>query len=190
MPIHIKIQEAAKLYELFKTGGTNYDRAMDSGHWIHPSKHIPIAEEQERTPHALQVFTDGSKSETGVGAGIAVFEDTNLIATQKFRLNGRCTNNQAEQLAILQALEYIRSRQDAGKTSTIFTDSRITLQLLTNHKRRTNLFDKIRNKVMELERSEIQVLFRWIKAHSGREGNELLDRLAKEASTDPNIEEC
>ena len=43
---------------------------------------------------------------------------------------------------------------------------------------------------MELERSEIQVLFRWIKAHSGREGNELLDRLAKEASTDPNIEEC
>ena len=100
------------------------------------------------------MYTDGSKSETGVGAGIAVFEDTNLIATQKFRLNGRCTNNQAEQLAILQALEYIRSRQDAGKTSTIFTDSRITLQLLTNHKRHTNLIDKIRNKVMELERKK------------------------------------
>ena len=42
---------------------------------------------------------------------------------------------------------------------------------------------------MELERSEIQVEFRWIKAHAGREGNELADRLAKEASTDPNIEE-
>ena len=145
---------------------------------------------KERNTHALQVYTDGSKSETGVGAGIAVFEDTNLIATQKFRLNGRCTNNQAEQLAILQALEYIQSRQDVGKTSTIFTDSRITLQLLTNHKRHTNLIDKIRNKVMELERSEIQVEFRWIKAHAGKEGNELADRLAKEASTDPNIEEC
>ena len=115
MPIHIKIQEAAKLYELFKTGGTNYDRAMDSGHWIHPSKHITIAEEQERTTHSLQVYTDGSKSETGVGAGIAIFENTNPIATQRFRLNGRCTINQAEQLAILQALEYIQSRQDAGK---------------------------------------------------------------------------
>jgi hypothetical protein len=151
MPIHIKIQEAANLYELFKTGGTNYDRAMDSRHWIHPSKHIPIAEEQERTPHALQVYTDGSKSETGVGAGIAVFEDTNPIATQRFRLNGRCTNNQAERLAIVQALEYIESQQDAGKTSTIFTDSKITLQLLTS------LTDKIRNKVMELERNEMQV---------------------------------
>jgi ribonuclease HI len=136
------------------------------------------------------VYTDGSKSETGVGAGIAVFENTNLIATQRFRLNGRCTNNQAEQLAILQALEYIQSRQDAGKTSTIFTDSKITLQLLTNHKRHTNLIDKIKNKVMELERNEMQVEFRWIKAHAGKEGNEHADRLAKEASTDLNNEEC
>ena len=142
MPIHIKIQEAANLYDLFKTEGTNYDRAMESRHWIHPSKHITIVEEQERTTHTLQVYTDGSKSETGLGTGIAVFENTNLIATQRFRLNGRCTNNQAEQLAILQALEYIQSWQDAGKTSTIFTDSRITLQLLTNHKRHTNLIDK------------------------------------------------
>ena len=88
MPIHIKIQEAAKLYDLFKAEETNYDRAMDSRHWIHPSKHITIAEGQERTAHSLRVYTDGSKSETGVGAGIAVFEDTNLTATQKFRRNG------------------------------------------------------------------------------------------------------
>jgi len=40
------------------------------------------------------------------------------------------------------------------KTSTIFTDSKIILQLLTNHKRHTNLIDKIRNKVMELERKK------------------------------------
>ena len=42
---------------------------------------------------------------------------------------------------------------------------------------------------MELERNEMQVEFRWIKAHAGKEGNELADRLAKEASTNSNIEE-
>jgi ribonuclease HI len=78
-------------------------------------------------------------------------------------------------------LEYIQSQQDAGKTSIMLTDSRITLHLLTNHKRHTNLIDKIRNKVIKLERNELKVEFRWIKAHAGKEGNELADRLAKEA---------
>jgi len=109
MPIHIKIQEVANLYDLLKAEGTSYDRAMEIRHWTHPSKHITIIEGQERTTRSLQVYTDGSKSEASVGAGIAVFEDTNLIATQRYRLNGRCMNNQAEQLAILQALEYIQS---------------------------------------------------------------------------------
>ena len=86
-----KIQEAANLYEMFKTEGTNNDRAINSRHWIHPSKHIKIVEEQERITHSLQVYTDGSKSETGVAVGIAVFEDNNLIATWRFRHNGRST---------------------------------------------------------------------------------------------------
>jgi ribonuclease HI len=80
---------------------------MESRHWIHPSKHITIIEGQEKTTHCLQVYTDESKSEAGVGAGMAVFDETNLIAIQMYRLNGRCTNNQAEQLAILKALECI-----------------------------------------------------------------------------------
>ena len=62
MPIYIKIQEAAKLYELFKAEETNYDRAMDSRHWVHPSKHISIAEGQERTTHSLQVYTAGVRA--------------------------------------------------------------------------------------------------------------------------------
>jgi ribonuclease HI len=49
--------------------------------------------------------TDGSKNEAGVGSGIAVFSGSSLKTTLKYRLNERCTNNQAEQMAILKALE-------------------------------------------------------------------------------------
>jgi ribonuclease HI len=135
-------------------------------------------------------FRHCATSRKVAGAGIAVFDETNLIATQMYRLNGRCTNNQAEQLAMLKALECIQSRQEAGKTAIIYTDSRITLQLLTNLKRHTYLMDKIRIKAMEMERNELKVEFSWIKTHAGKKGNELADRLAKEASISCNIEKC
>jgi hypothetical protein len=41
-----------------------------------------------------------------------------------------------------------------------------------------------------LERHEWKVEFSWVKALVGQRGNELADRLAKEASRSKNIEEC
>ena len=41
-----------------------------------------------------------------------------------------------------------------------------------------------------MERNEWQIDFSWIKAHAGKEGNELADRLAKEVSISSKIEEC
>ena len=35
---------------------------------------------------------------------------------------------------------------------------------------------------MEMVRNEWKIEFSWVKAHAGKEGNELADRLAKEAS--------
>jgi hypothetical protein len=49
MPIHIKIEVAAKLHELTKAEVTRYDRAMEIRHWIHPSKHITTIEGQVHT---------------------------------------------------------------------------------------------------------------------------------------------
>ena len=190
IPINIKIEEATKLHEMIKAEGTMYEGAMDIRNWVQPSKHITIIEVQEENTHFLQVYTDGSKNEEGVDSGIAVFAGTNLITTQMYRLNGRCTKNRAEQLAILKALECIHNQKDAGKTIIVYTENRITLQLLTNHKTHTYLIDKIRIKVMEIERNEWKIEFSWIKAHTGKKGNELADLLAKEASNNNNIKEC
>ena len=93
------------------------------------------------------MFTDGSKSEQGVGAGIAIFKSGNLINSLKYRLNKRCTNNQAEQLAILRALEYTENIETEDKTATIYTDSRMTLDSLKNNNIHTFLIEEIRRKV-------------------------------------------
>ena len=53
----------------------------------------------------IQIYTDGSRNEQGVGAGVAMISGNELVTTLKYRLDNRCSNNQAEQLAIAKALE-------------------------------------------------------------------------------------
>jgi len=44
----------------------------------------------------------------------------------------------------------------------VYTDSRITFQLLQNQKKHTHLIEKIRTKIIELEQDESKVEFSWI----------------------------
>jgi len=139
---------------------------MEMENWNHPATHVKIIEGYEDSSHPIQAYTGGSKNDLGVGAGIAIFLDNNLTATLKYRLNGRCTNNQAEQMAILKALEYIQYMESGEKSVLVHTDSWITLQLLQNQNKHTCLIDQIRTKVIEMEQHEWRVEFSWIKAHA------------------------
>ena len=76
------------------------------------------------------------------------------------------------------------------KTVLVYTDSKITFQLLINHRKHTQLIDQIRRKVLEMEQQEWKMAFRWIKAHAGQRGNELADQLAKEAASNKNVDKC
>jgi ribonuclease HI len=163
---------------------------MEVKYWPHLAKHVKIIEGQEDSTHTIQACKDGSKSDIGVGSGIAIFSDSNLTATLQYRLNGRCSNNQAEQMAILKALEYIQNLKIKGKRVLLYTDSRITLQSLQNQKNHTHLTDQITTKVTEMETQEWKVEFSWIRAHAGHHRNELADQLAKEAANTKNIDEC
>jgi len=58
----------------------------------------------------------------------------------------------------------------------------MTLDSLNNTNKHTYLTEEIRQKVHEMEIREWRIRFRWIKAHAGRSGNELADKLVKEAS--------
>jgi hypothetical protein len=72
------------------------------------------------------------------------------------------------------------------RTATIFTDSRITLDSLHNVNKHAYLVEETRKRVANLESSEGQITFSWVKFHVGVHSNELADRLAKEAARSNN----
>ena len=76
------------------------------------------------------------------------------------------------------------------KTVRIYTDSVITLHSMKNRKNHAFLIEEIRRKVTEMEKEKWKITFSWIKAHAGYQGNELADKLAKEAANDRDIQEC
>jgi ribonuclease HI len=99
----------------------------------------------------------------------------------KHKLHDRCSNNQAEQMAIVKALQAIQTtkiNKNIARTITKHTDSRITLESLKNTKNRIHLVEEIRKKTTALEKENWNTDYTRIKTHAGHHGNELTDELA------------
>ena len=187
-PIIIKLEEETAHYKIKQNSGNcdiEWDRDVELQHWPHPAEVGTIQEVAGNEDTSIQIYTDGSKQEQGVGSGAVIFKGSEMIAKLQSKLDNKCSNNQAEQLAILKALEKLEgmNKQSINPLSTtIFTDSRITLDSLQNYNNHGYLVEEIRKKVANLERNGWQTRFSWVKAHSGVKGNEIADKVAKEAA--------
>jgi len=192
-PIIIKAEEAAKRYEVWKGHRANIqktDREFGLNQWPHPADFINIPETNGCDDQTVRIYTDGSKGERGVGAGVVIFVNNELIARHKFRLNHRCSNNQAEQLAIVKApdlINYLKIAANNPRTIAVHTDSGITIESMKNASNHNYLIEEITNRLINLRSAKWTIEFSWIEARAGNLGNELADRLAKDAASDKDI---
>jgi len=134
IPIHIKIKETAELYKIVR-GKRHKNLQIDHDklpkQWLHPAdRSIATDSDNIQVPNS-NIYTDGRKSEQGVGAGIVI---TGRGTPTVNRMDARCTNNQAEAFAILKALDYVQinNENEEDKVATVHTDGRITLDSLNN----------------------------------------------------------
>ena len=124
---------------------------------------------------SIHVYTDGSKSEQGVGFGIY----SEQLSTSH-KLLGTSSIYTAELYAILETLRTLDG--DSGNRFTIFSDSSSSLkgiqQLNSNHP----IISSIQSKIIELHRCGKIVDLCWVPSHINIYGNEQADKLAKEGS--------
>jgi len=85
--------------------------------WTRPAKAIEIKEKCERMEYKIEIYMDGSKSANGVCSGIAIFIDKHLTFLLKYKLAERCSNIQAEQLAIGSVGENEGFTETAGEST-------------------------------------------------------------------------
>jgi hypothetical protein len=139
-PVVIELETTAKLYHV--TCGKNqdglYDAPINYRRWPHPAKAIELENKRDDMHYKLEIYTNGSKHEKGVGSGVAIFVDSSLTHQLRYKLAEKCSNNQAEQLATVKALTKLRSMhtiQGSQRTTAIHTDGRITLEAIANPKK-------------------------------------------------------
>ncbi len=129
-------------------------------------------------------YTDGSKTDHGVGGGYVIKDPHDENTTEHhFKMKDHCTVFQAEIAAIMHAAD--RLTHHNNKLITFWSDSLSALQALSNRiHRNKSVTDCHKSLTLLAQNNTVQV--RWIKAHIGHWGNEKADQLAKAGTKDGN----
>ena len=121
------------------------------------------------------IYTDGScRYNPGPGAYAWARNEDNDVTAQGSGSCGRVTNNQAEMIAVIEAL---KSNDDLWLT--IKSDSQVVVKGATRQWRRKKNLD-LWNQIDKLVYAR-SIKWEWVKGHSSNQWNNYVDNLAQEA---------
>jgi len=143
----------------------------------HPSSYRQLFSSilQERYTEFTHMYTDGSKTATGVGAAFICGEVARTAA-----LPPEATIASAELHAIQMAISF--TKEKAKNKVVIFTDSMSCLETLAQINYVHPIARRIQHDVHDMMRFGSNITLCWIPSHVGINGNELVDNKAKQAS--------
>ena len=129
----------------------------------------------------MEVYTDGSKGDSGVGAGFGIIANRPGNGFSGRQLNAMASVFTAELAAIKLALIMLKTYDN--RSCVIYSDSRSALQAIQRIRSPIKLVREIIELIETLLRQRVNVSFCWIPSHIGIEGNELADKAAKRAAS-------
>ena len=134
-------------------------------------------------PHD-EFYTDGSKIDERVGAAAVINRHFQNGETTCRQLSKRLPNNStifaAEATAITLALNYYRHMDPVQHDVVIYSDSMSCLQAIEGEETDNPLICQIMNLFWALSDKGTCVRFCWVQSHCGIEGNDIVDKPAKE----------
>ena len=133
-------------------------------------------EVEARYSNHLQIYTDGSVGEEGVGSAFVI---PALRVEGRFSLTGVSIFT-AELVAIQRALQCVHGRGPFGQPIAVLSDSMAGLMAIKNRSGcRLDVVDNILALVHGITQDGGSVVFQWVPSHVGLAGNERADRAAK-----------
>jgi ribonuclease HI len=133
------------------------------------------------SPNQIHCYSDGSRADGQTGAGVAIWGPGNEKEEIQLPLGKEASVFQAEMVAILTAAESLLYRGSVNTDVQIFTDSQASLKALTKLRCDSKLTALTFEKLNALSSCN-DVTLTWIPGHTGKEGNEAADMLAKKAA--------
>ena len=146
---------------------------------------------------ALKIYTDGGCHGNPGPGGWAFVIITKSFAGEQIVAQNKggqkeTTNNRMELTAVIEALRYLKTRNDLPGRATVITDSQyvqkgISEWIITWKKNSWRTSDKkpVKNKDLweELDSfcGDFKLNFEWVKGHAGNKYNEMCDVLTQDA---------
>ena len=127
----------------------------------------------ENFSESVQIYTDGSKSDSGVGCSAVIPSHSEKLVT----LHKSASVFTAELYAILAALTLTFTLPDK-KEFTIISDSLSSLEAIQNLSPENQIVCRIRKHLHNLKKMGKEIKLIWVPGHIGIPGNERADRRA------------